>query len=158
MIGVANVSTVSTCIFRLRGSLALVLAILGGQAPSVALAADGPIADPKLWCGNAAEMIADKNTEGFIDSFVFASGRLIDRPTVEQVFASLAPALAREGEALGHDFLLQKDYGDVLSRVWYLVQFENGLIFLRCEAAKRGNGWLVFSVNYDSRSDNVSLP
>jgi hypothetical protein len=132
--------------------------MLGWLTPLVALAADGPIADPKLWCSKAAEMIAEKNTEGFIDSFVFASDRLIDRPTVEQVFAALGPALAREGEALWHNFLVQKDYGDVLSRVWFLVQFENGLLFLRCEAAKRGNGWLIFSVNYDSRSDNVGLP
>lgn len=151
--------TISSCMTRLRGSIAaLIFGMLGGLVPLVALAADGPIADPKLWCGNAAKMIADKNTEGFIDSFVFASGRLIDRPIVEQVFAALAPALAREGEALWYDFLLQKDYGDVLSRVWFLVHFENGLLFLRCEAAKRGNGWLIFSVNYDSRSDNVSLP
>ncbi len=136
---------------------ALVLAMLAGLAPSLA-ARDGPVADPKLWCGEAAKMIADKDTEKFIDSLVFASNRLIDRPRAAQAFAALAPALAREGEALSHSFLLEKDYGEAFSRVWFLVQFDNGLLFMRCEGAKRGKGWIISSVTYDDKSNDVNLP
>jgi len=143
---------------RLRASgAALVLAMLAGPAPLLA-AGDGPIADPKLWCDDAAKMIADKDTEKFFDSFVFASGHLVDRPTVEQAFAGLAPALTREGESLSHSFLLEKDYGEAFSRVWFLVQFDNGLLFMRCEGARRGKGWTIISVVYDNKSNAVFLP
>jgi hypothetical protein len=136
---------------------ALVLAISVAPAPAPA-AADGPIADPKIWCGEAARAISDKETEKFIDSFVFAAGHLIDRPAAAQAFAALGPALVREGEALSPSFLLEKAYGDSLSRVWFLIQFQNGPIFLRCEAAKRGKGWIIISLTYDSESDKVHLP
>jgi hypothetical protein len=149
---------VSAYIGRLRDAGAALVVGMFAAVPSLAHAAEGPLADPKVWCGSAAKMIADKDTDGFIDSFVFASDRLVDRPSVEQAFAALAPALAREGEALSHSFLTRKDYGEAFSRVWYLVQFEKGLIFLRCEGAKRGAAWFIFSVTYDSASNAVNLP
>jgi hypothetical protein len=136
---------------------ALGLAISAAPSPSLATA-DGPIADPKIWCGEAAKTISDKDTEKFIDSFVFAAGHLIDRPTAAQAFAALGPALAREGEALSPSFLLEKAYGDSFSRTWFLIQFENGPLFMRCEGIKRGKGWLINSVIYNNESDKVSLP
>jgi hypothetical protein len=149
----------SACMRRLGASAgALVLAMLAGPAASPAAAGDGPVADPKLWCGNAAKMIGDKDTEKFMDSFVFASNRLIERANVAQAFAALAPALAREGEFIASDFLAEKTYGESFSRVWFLIQFDNGLLFLRCEGAKRGKGWIIYSVTYDSAANNVNLP
>ncbi len=136
---------------------ALAAAMLAGPTPSAA-AGDGPIADPKIWCGDAAKLIADKDTEKFIDSFVFASGYLVDRPSVAQAFAALAPALTQEGAALPPEFLLEKNYGDSFSRVWFLLQFEKGILFLRCEGAKRGKSWIIISVSYDSASTNIALP
>ena len=133
------------------------LALLAAPAPSLA-AADGPIADPKIWCGEAAKAISDKDTEKFIDSFVFAAGRLIDRPSAAQAFAALGPALARGGEALSTSFLQEKTYGDSFSQVWFLLQFDSGPLFMRCEGAKRGKGWIIISVTYDNQSDKVHLP
>ena len=50
----------SACFGRLRAfGAALVLAMLAGPAPSPA-AGDGPIADPKIWCGDVARLIADR--------------------------------------------------------------------------------------------------
>jgi len=149
----------STRVRRLRAcGAAFVLATSAGLIPSLAVAADGPIADTKVWCGEAAKMIGDKDTQKFFASFVFASGGLIDRPSVEQAFASLPPALSREGAFISGDFLVEKAYGETLSRAWFLIQFENGLLFLRCEGAKRGNGWIIVNVTYDNQADNVRLP
>jgi hypothetical protein len=115
----------STRVRRLRAcGAAFVLATSAGLIPSLAVAADGPIADTKVWCGEAAKMIGDKDTQKFFDSFVFASGGLIDRPSVEQAFASLPPALSREGAFISGDFLVEKAYGETLSRAWFLIQFE----------------------------------
>jgi len=134
----------------------LIMAMAAAMMP--AAAGDGPIADLKIWCGDAAKMIADKDTDKFFDSFVFASGHLVDRPTVAQAFSSLAPGLARQGDAVSESFLLQKDYGDSFSRVWFLVQYEKGNLFLRCEGAKRGEGWIVNSFIYNSEASKVDLP
>src|SRR5215813_9051228 len=136
---------------------ALAAATLAAPAPSPA-AGDGPIADPKIWCGDVAQFIANKDTEKFIDSFVFGSGYLVDRPSVAQAFAALAPALTQEGTGLPPEFLLEKNYGETFSRVWFLVAFEKGFLFLRCEGVKRGKGWIINSVTYDSTSSNVALP
>lgn len=153
--------TMSDCMRLLQVChVALVVGVIAGLVPAASpeAAPEGPITDTKVWCGNAAKLLGDKDAEKFMDDFVFASGHLVDRATVAQVFGSLAPALAREGAFLSSDFLIEKKYGDSFSRVWFLIHFENGLLFLRCEGARRGKGWIINSVTYDSVANNVNLP
>jgi len=136
----------------------LFVAIIAAFCPCNATAANGPIADPKKWCGDAAEMIANGAIDKFFDAFVFAGGGLVDRPTVAQGFSSLQPFLARVGGSRSQDFLRETDYENAFSRVWYLVQFDRGVLFLRCEAARYGDAWILTSFSYDSNSEKVGLP
>jgi len=145
---------------RRLGRLApvLIIGILATFGPSKSIAADGPIADPKKWCGDVAGMIADGAVDKFFDAFRFATGGLVDRPTIAQGFASLQPSLAREGAARSHDFIREIDYEQAFTRIWYLLQFDRGFLFLRCEAARFGNAWIITEFTYADDAEKIGLP
>jgi len=141
-----------------RHAPVLIIGILATISPSKSIAANGPIEDPKKWCGDTAEMIADGAVDKLFDAILLASGNLVDRPTIAQDFSSLQPALARLGPSRSHDFLHETDYEQAYTRIWYLVQFDKGFIFVRCEAAKYGDAWILSSFYYNNSPDKVGLP
>ena len=117
-----------------------------------------PIVDPKQWCGDEAQLVGDKDFDKMLDAAVAASGGLIDEENAAQLFAQLAPLLKREGALRLNEFLLQQDYGKSFTRIWYLVFFDTGPIFIRCDMINLGTSWIVQGLSFQSTADGIRLP
>jgi hypothetical protein len=141
---------------------ALVVALIG--APLIAPpwlsagAADGPISDPKEWCGELTQAIAEKNTDKMLD--MLASGAIIhiEKLDAAQALSAIRTLLPREGEFRSSDFLFEQHYGQSFARFWYIVVFEKGVLFIRCEAIRSGQSWGVLGLSFETSADGIKLP
>jgi hypothetical protein len=126
-----------------------------GQARA---AGDGTIADPKQWCADFSQKVADKDNEGMLDLMVAGAIAPLGKADAAQAFSAMPPLLAREGAFHSTTFLLERDYGSSLVRLWYMVLFENGPVFVRCEAAKIADKWALLGVYFQTSPADINLP
>jgi hypothetical protein len=119
---------------------------------------ESTIEDPKQWCGAVAQLVGAKASDEVVDAIVAAAGGLTDRPSMELATAALPRLLAREGAFRLQDFLLKRDYGSSFSRIWFLVVFETGSVFIRCDVIKVGTNWTLQGFSFDTNADAAGLP
>ena len=134
------------------------IGVAAAIVPLRSAAMDSTIEDPKQWCGAVAQLVGDKATDKLLDVIVAAAGGLTDRASMEQATAALPRLLAREGAFRLQDFLLRRDYGSSFSRIWFLVVFETGPVFIRCDVMKVGTNWTLQGFSFNTNADAAGLP
>jgi hypothetical protein len=132
--------------------------VLISWAASCSAASDGTISDPKLWCEQFAQTIADKDNDKMLEVFLAATMTPVAKADAAQGFSAIPPLLAREGEFRLTDFLAERDYGKSLVRLWYMVLFDHGPVFMRCELVKPVEKWAVHGVFFQTDLKQIDLP
>src|SRR5262249_50044160 len=125
---------------------------------SSSTAGDGTISDPKSWCEQVAQTVADKDNDKMMDIFVAATMTPVSKADAAQGFSAIPSLLAREGNFRLTDFLAEKDYGTSLVRLWYMVLFDNGPVFMRCELIKPTGKWAVHGVFFQTDLTKIDIP
>jgi hypothetical protein len=144
---------------HLRNLLAtLGIGIAVALVPLRSAGMESTIEDPKQWCGAVAQLVGAKASDKVVDVIVAAAGGLTDRPSMELATAALPRLLAREGAFRLQDFLLKRDYGSSFSRIWFLVVFETGSVFIRCDVIKVGTNWTLQGFSFNTNADAAGLP
>jgi hypothetical protein len=137
--------------------IGIALALIVFAQPAAA-ASDGTISDPRQWCGEFTQTVADKNTDKMLDMLVAGAMATTAKLDVAQGFSSIPPLLARAGQFRSSEFLLERAYGKSLVRLWYMLLFERGAVFVRCEEVKIAEKWAVLGVSFQTMPQGIDLP
>ena len=146
-------STIDLC--RIGAALAVAMLTLACSIPHAA--ADN-VSDPKRWCDDATKLVADKSILELIDRMAGDSNGWLEKSVAAQYLAGLSPVLSRAGKNLSSDLLAERRYGEALARFWYILVFEKGAFYFRCEAIKYGDHWVPVGVHFQSDPSLVGLP
>jgi|KBSSwiStaDraftv2_1062776.scaffolds.fasta_scaffold1289490_1 hypothetical protein len=125
---------------------------------SIPVAEAEVITDPRQWCDDATRLLADKSVVELIDKLANDSNGWSEKSLVAEHMAGLGPILTRAGRLVSHDFLAERRYGDVLVRLWYLLVFEKGAMYFRCEVIKFKDHWTPDGFRFESEPEKIGLP
>ena len=141
---------------RLFGAAVAVVAVT--LARSIPVAEAEVVSDPRQWCDDATRLLGDKSVVELIDRLANDSNGWSEKSVVAEHLAGLGPILARMGKLVSHDFLAERRYGDVLVRLWYLLVFEKGALYFRCEVIKFKDHWTPDGFRFESEPERIGLP
>ena len=80
------------------------------------------------------------------------------RTAAATYFAGIAAAIKGAGAHLSTDVIAEKRTGDILNQFWFLLAFQHGISFVRCDMVKINNAWIVDGVDIQSDANKVGLP
>jgi hypothetical protein len=126
-----------------------------GIAIPAALAEDA-VADPKQWCAETADLMANgrldevpmkavKASQGGI-AIEAASGFLAVKPVIEA------------GKVRANAFLVEKNYNEAIRKVWHLILFGESMLYIRCSFVKADDVWTLFDLSFNTNEERIGLP
>src|SRR5262245_53068642 len=83
-------------------------------------ASDGTISNPKEWCEQFVQTVADKDNEKMLSMVVASAMRSLAKEDVAQGLSGIPPLLVRVGDFRRTAFLAERYYGESLARLWYV--------------------------------------
>jgi hypothetical protein len=135
-------------------ALALVAATFG-QAEVAS--AEAKITDPKAWCGDFSQLVAEARDEEI--------GKMLNTGSLGNInpssaLVALAPmtALVKTDKVNAVTFLAQKNYENAFERDWYMIVIGPKPTFLRCSFINVGDQWQLTDFDFNTDLDQLPLP
>ena len=152
-----NIATTSEDPMRAFAAAVFVIAVLY-PISGFARTAEKPISDPKKWCADAVQLIADKNTDELLDFMVASARAPITKDEMAQKMATLPPLLPRTGGFLYTVPIDERIYANSYASYWSLIVYDLSVLFIRCDLIKESAGWGLKGFSYSSDAENIDLP
>lgn len=109
--------------------------------PSGAQAVDRQVEVPRIV---SAGFAAYESNDSRAALAVWLAGSPVSNPaTTEQMVASLAPIEAAYGRVIGHEILRVVSVSPSLRRVYAVVRYERGPLFVLFDCYRTSNDWII---------------
>lgn len=120
--------------------------------------ADDRIDDPKQWCTDFMAVLSRGVQDDIATMFVHGAGGRMPESAAQQYFAAIAAAVKAAGAHLSTDVIAERKSGSVVDQFWFMLAFQHGISFTRCDMVKVSNNWIIDGIDIQSDAGKVGLP
>jgi hypothetical protein len=143
-------------IIHRRLHLLLPLLAAGSMLLALPAAAEETINDPRAWCAETTDLIADKKLDRIPARVVSATRGGVSEEGANS-FMAIRPIL-ENGDVGMNTFLVEKRYGEDVWKIWHAIVFGTEDLFIRCTFYKIDGKWTLWRLSFNTDEEKIGLP